>query len=90
MKPNNRQPDTDFAIPNRIETAFRALAYLQSVTMGGMLLTPHGRQAIPARALSGPESALHNMAAETVRLYIGGEIDLDGDATEEPTDDFPF
>lgn len=89
MKPNNRQPDIDFAIPNRIETAFRALAYLQSVTMGGCCLRLMGARRFPARAL-GPESALHNMAAETVRLYIGGEIDLDGDATEEPTDDFPF
>ena len=83
MHPNHRQQTTETAIPNRIDTAFRALAYVQSVKMGGVMITPQGRRVISSRTLTPPETALHNMAAETIRHYIGGEIDLAGEFVDE-------
>jgi hypothetical protein len=64
----------DELLPPRIEGAFRALAYTQTVEAGGMTLTPRGPQATPPRVLTGPEVALRNTAAEVLRNYINGEI----------------
>jgi hypothetical protein len=64
----------DELLPPRIESAFRALAYTQSVESGGMTLTPRGPQATPPRVLTSPELALRNTAAEVLRNYINGEI----------------
>ena len=79
MQLNHRQPIIEAGTPNRITTAFRALSYLQDIRMGVLLITPGGRQVIPSRALTAPEVALHNIAVETIRHYIGGELYLDGE-----------
>jgi len=70
MQDTNRQPP-------RIESAFRALAYIHTVEVGGVAITPQGPQSVPARRLSNAEAALRFAALEVLRNYITGEILMD-------------
>ncbi len=63
-------------LPTRIESAFRALAYVHSVEVGGTVLTPNGPVRADPRQPSPAEEGLRNSAAETLRNYITGEINI--------------
>ena len=64
----------DHTFTNRIESAFRALAYTHSAEAGGVTLTPHGPRATKPRRLTNAETGLRNSAAEVLRNFITGEI----------------
>ena len=60
----------DHTFTNRIESAFRALAYTHSAEAGGVTMTPHGPRATKPRRLTNAETGLRNNISVGIQ-YIG-------------------